>query len=57
MSAREEAGGVFTYGGITIRVVEPHDLDRIRRLRNDPSTWINLTDVQLITAPMEMVRA
>jgi RimJ/RimL family protein N-acetyltransferase len=36
-----------------IRVVEPRDLESMRALRNDPSTWINLTDVRLITAPMQ----
>ena len=41
---------MFTHGGMSIRVVEARDLEHMRALRNDPTTWINLTDVGLITA-------
>lgn len=41
---------MFKYQGISIRVVERCDLERIRTLRNDPSTWIYLTDVLFVSA-------
>ncbi len=44
---------MFTYQGISIRVVELRDLERIRALRNDQSTWIQLTDVNFISAPAQ----
>ncbi|MGH8247096.1 MAG: UDP-4-amino-4,6-dideoxy-N-acetyl-beta-L-altrosamine N-acetyltransferase, partial [Gammaproteobacteria bacterium] len=31
------------------RVVEETDLEQVRALRNDPSTWVHLTDPHLIT--------
>ena len=34
----------FSHGGLSLRPVEEEDLDRIRELRNDESTWIHLTD-------------
>lgn len=45
---------MFLHSGLTIRVVEKEDLEFIRALRNDPTTWINLTDVRLITAPQQV---
>jgi RimJ/RimL family protein N-acetyltransferase len=44
---------MFVWNGLFIRVVEPRDLEAIRSLRNDPTTWVNLTDVRLITGPMQ----
>ena len=44
---------MFANGGIRIRVVEKRDLEAIRALRNDPSTWVNLTDVHMISEPMQ----
>jgi RimJ/RimL family protein N-acetyltransferase len=44
---------MFDHGGIRIRVVEKRDLEAMRALRNDPSTWVNLTDIHLITEPMQ----
>ena len=44
---------LFTYQGISIRVVEQHDLEKMRALRNDPSTWIYLTDVHFVSAPAQ----
>lgn len=41
---------MFQYQGIGFRVVEERDLERIRALRNDPSTWMNLTDISSISA-------
>ncbi|MBZ5558461.1 MAG: GNAT family N-acetyltransferase [Acidobacteriia bacterium] len=41
---------MFVYGGLTIRTVEESDLDRIRLLRNDPSTWKMLTTIGFIDA-------
>lgn len=36
---------MFWYDGIGFRPVEEDDLDDIRFLRNEPSTWMNLTSV------------
>lgn len=44
---------MFVYNQLGIRVVEPTDLQEIRQMRNDPSTWIFLTDVRLITSAMQ----
>ena len=44
---------MFTYNDITIRIVEARDLEKIRALRNDPTTWINLTDIHFISAPAQ----
>lgn len=44
---------MFTHQGISIRVVEQRDLERIRDLRNDPSTWIYLTDILFVSAPAQ----
>jgi RimJ/RimL family protein N-acetyltransferase len=44
---------MFQHGGMSMRVIESRDLEHMRLLRNDPTTWINLTDVSLITAPMQ----
>ena len=41
---------MFRFGGVAIRVVEDRDLEPMRQLRNDPSTWPMLTDVALIDA-------
>lgn len=41
---------MFVYEGLTLRTVEEHDLERMRALRNDPSTWMMLTDVGFIDA-------
>ena len=42
--------GMFEQNGIRLRIIEERDLEQLRRLRNDPSTWINLTHVDLIDA-------
>jgi UDP-4-amino-4,6-dideoxy-N-acetyl-beta-L-altrosamine N-acetyltransferase len=34
---------VFSHDNISIREIEVHDLEAIRRLRNEPSTWMMLT--------------
>jgi len=41
-------GEMFIFGGITIRTVEERDLEPMRALRNDPTTWTMLTDVGMI---------
>lgn len=41
---------MFVNDGLRIRVVEESDLERMRALRNDPSTWINLTEIGFIDA-------
>ena len=41
---------LFTYGEISIREVEQRDLERMRVLRNDPSTWVYLTDISFVSA-------
>lgn len=40
---------MFCHGNIAFRVVEESDLESIRALRNDPSTWMYLTDPHLIS--------
>ena len=39
---------MFKYESITLRIIEESDLDSMRNLRNDPTTWINLTDIEPI---------
>ena len=39
---------MFTHAGITLRTVEPADLEPMRALRNDPSTWTMLTHVDMV---------
>lgn len=41
---------MFHYDGLTLRTVEERDLEQMRSLRNDPSTWTMLTDVGFIDA-------
>lgn len=41
---------MFKYKNLYFRPVEEKDLEKIRRLRNDPSTWMNLSDIDLIDA-------
>lgn len=41
---------MYSLDGLTIRTVEESDLDRMRALRNDPSTWMVLTDIGFIDA-------
>ena len=40
---------MFWHKDIGFRPVEKKDIESIRQLRNEPSTWIFLTDVQQIT--------
>lgn len=44
---------MFEHDHIAIRVIERRDLEKLRDLRNDPTTWIHLTDIRLITEPMQ----
>lgn len=39
---------MFCYKEICLRVVDEADIEQIRRLRNDPTTWIHLTDITLL---------
>jgi UDP-4-amino-4,6-dideoxy-N-acetyl-beta-L-altrosamine N-acetyltransferase len=39
---------MFPHGPVTIRNLESRDLERLRQLRNDPSTWMMLTSVGMI---------
>ncbi len=41
---------MFAHGGLMIRTVEESDLEPMRALRNDPSTWMMLTDTAFIDA-------
>ncbi len=41
---------MFQHNEIILRVVEEADLEPIRALRNDASTWVHLTDPHLITS-------
>lgn len=40
---------MFELNGLILRLVEKKDLEILRKLRNDPSTWINLTSHNLIS--------
>ena len=44
---------MFIYEGLTLRTLEENDLERIRKLRNDPSTWTMLSDITLIDSEMQ----
>jgi UDP-4-amino-4,6-dideoxy-N-acetyl-beta-L-altrosamine N-acetyltransferase len=44
---------MFEYNGLKIRVVEENDLEHIRILRNNPSTWMMLTDIAMIDAEVQ----
>lgn len=44
---------MFTFEGVSLRPVEETDLEVLRSLRNEQSTWTNLTDIQLITAEQQ----
>lgn len=39
---------MFRYNRLYFRSIEEKDLEKIRQMRNDPSTWMNLTDITLI---------
>ncbi len=41
---------MFKYKNLYFRPVEEKDLELILKLRNDPTTWRNLTDIDLIDA-------
>lgn len=41
---------MFIHDSLIIRNVEDHDLELMRKLRNDPSTWSMLTDIGFIDA-------
>lgn len=47
---QEECSRVFVYDDLVMRTMEDGDLERVRALRNSPSTWSVLTDVDLIDA-------
>ncbi len=40
---------MFVYEGVSFRPVEADDLEKLRAMRNDPSTWMNLTSVKHVT--------
>lgn len=40
---------MFIYRGIGFRIMEKSDLELLRNLRNDQSTWENLTSVEFIS--------
>lgn len=39
---------MFVYEDIAFRVIEEYDLEALRRLHNDPSTWINLYNIDFV---------
>ena len=39
---------MFTYEGLTLRTIEEGDLEPMRALRNDPTTWSMLTHVDMV---------
>mgnify|MGYP001298668655 CR=1 FL=1 len=40
---------MFVFDDMHIRPVEEKDLSFIKKLRNDPSTWVNLTSIEMLT--------
>jgi len=40
---------MFFYKGVCFRPIEKEDLENVRRLRNDPSTWLYLTSIGMIS--------
>jgi len=44
---------MFWFEDVRFRPVEKRDIEQIRQLRNEPSTWIFLTDVTQITPFMQ----
>jgi RimJ/RimL family protein N-acetyltransferase len=44
---------MFTHEGLTIRAVEKRDLEPMRLLRNDPTTWTMLTGADIIDEEMQ----
>lgn len=51
--ACKEVRDMFEHSGLTLRCVEEKDIENIRCLRNDPSTWMHLTDPIPVTAEMQ----
>lgn len=39
---------MFRYSNLYFRPIEERDLEKIRKMRNDPTTWMNLTDITLL---------
>lgn len=39
---------MFKHESVTLRIIEKSDLEPMRQLRNDPTTWANLTDIEPI---------
>lgn len=46
---------MFSHEGVRFRNIETADLEQLRAMRNDPSTWINLTSIRHIT-PEDQLR-
>lgn len=46
---------MFKYKNLYFQPVEEKDLEKIRKLRNDPSTWMNLTDIDLVDSESQKV--
>lgn len=45
---------MFTFGKTTMRPVEERDLETLRTMRNDPSTWTMLRSVEHITPEAQL---
>lgn len=45
---------MFVHSGIVLRPVEQGDLENIRKLRNDPSTWEQLTSIAHISPDQQV---
>jgi len=41
---------MFRYGNLYFRAIEEKDLEKIRKMRNNPTTWMNLTDITLLNS-------
>ena len=45
---------MFSHGKTTMRPVEERDLETLRLMRNDPSTWTMLRDIEHVTAEEQL---
>lgn len=45
---------MYKFDGLYFRALELSDLEPIRGMRNDPSTWCNLTDITFLTSEAQL---
>ena len=45
---------MYVFNDLYMRSLEEKDLEPIRKMRNDPSTWTNLTDIAFLTSAAQL---